>query len=503
MWGTPKCEAMIRYGPPAEGSGHHLWSSGLVASAITGDLTALLSHISSRYGAPRVRCGPPAVCTVRNLYTGVMTGYVYGADGTRVSVGTITTWGSCDPSVNGYRAMKDSIAGPTGGQLTETGVDANGNVVWEHTNVWVGGNLMATYDANGIHFELNDWNGSRRVQTDYQGVVEQTCTNLPYGNGTTCSGDPSEFLFAGLQQEDNPGLESAMYRQYASYMGRWTVPDPYNGSYNWANPQSLNRYGYVGGNPLAMTDSSGLDWGGWFYGGTVTNADLYGSTVGSWLNDLAPIVPFLNAADFVYNVAGLFDDLFKSFGWIGSSSPFHGNIAASQSGKNVPSMGGAANMLAFFQEAEPDVEPEGEGGREPEDWERLPESEWPLSPVNPMETASGCWGCNEDLPALPPKHAANFKWYIPFKLETPDTYYRQWGGRSGLTGYDGTYYSFFSPGGPIDFMREQMAILPEWGNTMENLDAVTIPAGTTVYIGPAAQQGVYPGNGIQVYVPNQ
>lgn len=42
--------------------------------------------------------------------------------------------GSCDPSANGYQAMKDSIPGPTGGQLTETGLDSNGNVTWAHTN---------------------------------------------------------------------------------------------------------------------------------------------------------------------------------------------------------------------------------------------------------------------------------------------------------------------------------------------------------------------------------
>lgn len=62
--------------------------------------------------------------------------YINGADGTtRVSTGTIRTWVSCNPSLNGYLAMKDSIAGPTSGQLTEAGVNSNGNVVWAHTNV--------------------------------------------------------------------------------------------------------------------------------------------------------------------------------------------------------------------------------------------------------------------------------------------------------------------------------------------------------------------------------
>ena len=92
----------------------------------------------------------------------------------------------------------------------------------------------------------------------------------------------------------------------------------------------------------AATDPSGLDASSWFYDNTVTNANLYGSTFGSWLNSLAPIVPFLDAADLAYNVFGVFDDFGQAFGWWGGS-PFHGNAAASQSGKNVPSTG-AANV---------------------------------------------------------------------------------------------------------------------------------------------------------------
>lgn len=40
-------------------------------------------------------------------------------------------------------------------------------------------------------------------------------------------------------------------------MGRWMSPDPYNGSIDPSNPQSFNRYSYVGNNPLGFTDPSG------------------------------------------------------------------------------------------------------------------------------------------------------------------------------------------------------------------------------------------------------
>ena len=50
-----------------------------------------------------------------------------------------------------------------------------------------------------------------------------------------------------------------MFRGYSNMSGRWMSPDPYDGSYDAANPQSFNRYAYVLNNPYSFVDSLGLN----------------------------------------------------------------------------------------------------------------------------------------------------------------------------------------------------------------------------------------------------
>jgi hypothetical protein len=106
----------------------------------------------------------------------VMTQYLYDADGNRVAKGMISAW-SCDVTTNGFTETNGYVLGPNGEQVTE--VDGSGN--WIHTNVYAAGKLIATYnnDQQGVHFYLTDWLGTRRVQTDYAGNVEQNCTSNP------------------------------------------------------------------------------------------------------------------------------------------------------------------------------------------------------------------------------------------------------------------------------------------------------------------------------------
>jgi RHS repeat-associated protein len=439
--------------------------------------------------------GDGRICAVRNLMSGTMTGYVFDADGTRVSTGTIATWGSCDPSINGYQAVKDSILGPMGGQLTETGIDAYGKVVWAHTNVWAGGKLLATYDPNGIHFYITDWAGSRRVQTDYQGVVEQTCGNLPYGDGVTCGPNPAEDLYAGLDRDSESGLDHAMYRQYSSTFGRWTTPDPYGGSYDFSNPQSFNRYAYVNGSPLGATDRSGLDPIfdlGFSNLAPVATSDSFLTTL------LGDIGAYAGPIGMLADVGDVFYDIGQSLGWWGRGPTFSGSVGASQSGKQNVAM-----AQAFVPEEDSSAEPG--------------ETAWgsPLEALRPLEPG-------EMVPGLPPNTwntltepgpLEHLPWIINSfsgqqytKFVIPEggfgmDAYRVWGGNSTEEGSpDGVFLSPVPQVGGIQSLLEN-AILPRWNNAT-NVQCVFLPPGTVTYVGiSAAQGGAFLGGNIQMYVP--
>lgn len=142
-----------------------------------------------------------------------------------------------------------------------TGGGNAGTMVWQHTNVWAGDKLLGTYDQDGLHFYLNDPLGTRRVQTNSAGVVEQTCMGLPFGNGLSCTGSdqyPTEHHFTGKERDAESGNDYFGARYYGSTMGRFMSPDTFGG--HLEDPQTLNHYSYVGNNPLSRTDPDGHDF---------------------------------------------------------------------------------------------------------------------------------------------------------------------------------------------------------------------------------------------------
>lgn len=80
--------------------------------------------------------------------------------------------------------------------------------------------------------------------------------------GATVSNFSSNDLFQPKKftsyERDGNGSDEVMFRRYNRWQSRFDQPDPYDGSYSLTNPQSLNRYAYVQGDPVNFVDPSGL-----------------------------------------------------------------------------------------------------------------------------------------------------------------------------------------------------------------------------------------------------
>ncbi|MCW5961704.1 MAG: hypothetical protein KIS76_16190 [Pyrinomonadaceae bacterium] len=125
-------------------------------------------------------------------------------------------------------------------------------------------------NVGGVKYVLSDWQGSVRAsvsnsgfvrsRTDYQAFGEEI--NAGTGLRTAAQGfggGVSTRQGYGLtEKDDSTGLNHTWFRKNESRAGRWTSPDPYNGSASLGNPQSFNRFSYVENQPTNFVDPSGL-----------------------------------------------------------------------------------------------------------------------------------------------------------------------------------------------------------------------------------------------------
>lgn len=182
--------------------------------------------------------------------------YVYDAEGRRVA------------KLNASGAVTASYALGLGGEQVS---ELNGAGVWVHSNVFVGGRLMATYagpgDAvsAGYYYHLTDWLGTQRMQTTATGAVSELCSSYPFGDGLSCTGeDATEHHFTSKERDVESGLDYFGARYLSSNLGRWMTPDwaaaPTDVPYaNFGDPQTLNLYAYVSNNPNTGIDMDGHD----------------------------------------------------------------------------------------------------------------------------------------------------------------------------------------------------------------------------------------------------
>jgi RHS repeat-associated protein len=103
--------------------------------------------------------------------------------------------------------------------------------------------------------------GSSRLALDVNGNLYSGRAYAPFGE-TYAEAGAADRSFTG-QTEDliaGPnGIYDFLFRQHSSAQGRWLVPDPAGlAAVDLTNPQTWNRYAYVGNNPLSNVDPLGL-----------------------------------------------------------------------------------------------------------------------------------------------------------------------------------------------------------------------------------------------------
>lgn len=131
------------------------------------------------------------------------------------------------------------------------------------------GLLVWHEDSSGTgNFLFHDHLGSIRVTGSASGTLADDNDYQSFGtlfNNYGASPSDNHYLFTGYESDSDTTTDHATFRNLGLTYGRFNRPDPYDGSYDLTNPQSLNRYSYALNNPLSLIDPTGLEkacyWG--------------------------------------------------------------------------------------------------------------------------------------------------------------------------------------------------------------------------------------------------
>jgi RHS repeat-associated protein len=167
--------------------------------------------------------------------------YLYDGDGQRVkktsgSTGTLYWTGS------GGQVLAESDLAGTPASMVDY--------------IFFNGQRIARQDSS-LHYYFSDHLGSTSIVTDASGTIQNESDYYPYGGEIPVTpGDANHYKFTGQERDAETGNDYFEARHYSSGIGRFMSPDDGTGQ-SLANPQSLNRYSYVFGNPLSFVDPTG------------------------------------------------------------------------------------------------------------------------------------------------------------------------------------------------------------------------------------------------------
>jgi RHS repeat-associated protein len=116
----------------------------------------------------------------------------------------------------------------------------------------------ATLPATSIRYQFANHLGTACLELDENGAVITYEEYYPYGGTsyqagrTTVKASLKRYRYTGKERDKETGLYYCGARYYASWLARWTAPDPAGIG------DGLNVYAYTRNNPVCRTDPTGL-----------------------------------------------------------------------------------------------------------------------------------------------------------------------------------------------------------------------------------------------------
>lgn len=148
------------------------------------------------------------------------------------------------------------------------------NDVWQFVIYDFFRKIVAEYGTQGegvggVSYVFQDWQGSVRASINANGFIQARFDFTAFGEEISLnvglrsieqgySGDSTTRQGYGMTEKASSGQNHTWFRKQEQKAGRWTSPDPFNGSIKPENPQSFNRYSYVGGDSVNNIDPTGL-----------------------------------------------------------------------------------------------------------------------------------------------------------------------------------------------------------------------------------------------------
>jgi RHS repeat-associated protein len=161
--------------------------------------------------------------------------YLYDGEGNRVEQQT-ASGGTTTTTV--YVGDLESVA-TTGGATTTT------------TYFYAAGQRIALAVNGTLSYLASDLLGSATVALNTSGTPTASQLYAPYGGARYSNGTmPTDYGFTGQRADASTGLDYYGARYYDPTLGQFASADTVL--------DGLNRYGYVGGNPISYIDPSGM-----------------------------------------------------------------------------------------------------------------------------------------------------------------------------------------------------------------------------------------------------